>query len=204
MKKKNERATSICATVLISAAHKREYGTIVLVRCIQCRVVDMTLDAPKISYWMHQNTASLWPMFISPPWTWKSNLRNWEKSIEISEQAQQRTKRLSAGTKPWIPITCCRQIYKKAEMNINYWNIFYEREIAEKIAPSFFMRRIYFSPPPRSLSTGWPWWSATMICRPWFGCSTVCPILLGQQQIGQILQSSWARLWNFKNEVNKK
>ena len=37
----------------ISANHKRGCEMIVLVRCILCHVVDMTLDAPKISCWMH-------------------------------------------------------------------------------------------------------------------------------------------------------
>ena len=35
---------------LRNAAHKKTCGQIVLVRCIKCHVVDMTLDAPKRSY----------------------------------------------------------------------------------------------------------------------------------------------------------
>ena len=35
---------------VMSATHERGCETIVLVRCIQCHIVDMTLDAPKISY----------------------------------------------------------------------------------------------------------------------------------------------------------
>ena len=39
----------------IAAAHKRGCKTIVLFRCIQCHLVDITLDAPKIRCWIHQN-----------------------------------------------------------------------------------------------------------------------------------------------------
>ena len=36
--------------IVINLTHKREFGTIVLVWCIKYHVVDMTLDAPKISH----------------------------------------------------------------------------------------------------------------------------------------------------------
>ena len=44
---------------VINAAHKREYGIVVLVRCIWCHEVDMTLDPPKISCWMYQSNSFL-------------------------------------------------------------------------------------------------------------------------------------------------
>ena len=42
-----------------NAAHKRAYGIVVLVRCIWCHEVDMTLDPPKISCWMYQSNSFL-------------------------------------------------------------------------------------------------------------------------------------------------
>ena len=40
---------------LMCAAQKKEGREIILVQCIQCHVVDMTLDASKISCWMYRN-----------------------------------------------------------------------------------------------------------------------------------------------------
>ena len=44
----------LCLTI---GANKRVLRRIVLVRCIQCYIVDVTLDPPKISCWMHPNNA---------------------------------------------------------------------------------------------------------------------------------------------------